>query len=102
MNKTEFVKDFNEFNNAVRNAGAELETRDVAMLYAVFRKDLRADRFNNYNASSSADDQMATEKQKSYLLNLAKAKNAKLTIDDVNKMTRQQASKAIDALLEVV
>ena len=99
MDKTEFVKDFNEFNDAVRKSGAELETRDVAMLYAVFRKDLRADRFSD---NSSGDNQMATEKQKSYLLNLAKAKNAKLTTDDVNKMTRQQASKAIDALLEVV
>jgi len=98
MDKTEFVKDFNEFNDAVRKSGAELETRDVAMLYAVFRKDLRADRFND---NSSGDNQMATEKQKSYLLNLAKAKNAKLTIDDVDKMTKEQASKAIDALLEV-
>ena len=100
MDKTEFVKDFNEFNDAVRKSGAKLETRDVAMLYAVFRKDLRADRFNDHN-NSSIDDQMATEKQKSYLLNLAKAKNAKLTIDDVDKMTKEQASKAIDALLEV-
>jgi len=100
MDKTEFVKDFNEFNDAVRKSGAKLETRDVAMLYAVFRKDLRADRFND-NTNSSTDNQMATEKQKSYLLNLAKAKNAKLTIDDINKMTRHQASRAIDALLEV-
>ena len=101
MDKTEFVKDFNEFNDAVRKSDVKLETRDVAMLYAVFRKDLRADRFND-NTNSSIDGHMATEKQKSYLLNLAKAKNAKLTIDDVNKMTKEQASKAIDALLEVV
>ncbi len=41
---------------------------------------------------------MATEKQKNYLLNLAKAKGAKLTESDINNMIRKQASKAIDTL----
>lgn len=100
MDKTEFVKDFSEFNNEAKKTNIELETRDVAMLYAVYRKDLRADRFHNNNARSSADNQMATKKQKQYLLDLTKAKKAKLTEDDINKMTRQQASKAIDTLLE--
>ena len=69
------------------------------MLYAVYRKDLRADRFNNNRDNSSADKQIATEKQKNYLLNLVKAKGAKLTESDINNMTRKQASKAIDTLL---
>jgi hypothetical protein len=102
MDKTEFVKDFIEFNSEIQRTDSGLETGDITMLYAVYRKDIRANRLNNNNINSRADNQMATEKQKRYLMNLVKAKDAKLTEGDINKMTRQQASKAIDTLLEGV
>ena len=102
MDKTEFVKDFIEFNSEMKKNSADIETGDITMLYAIYRKDLRANRLNNNRFKSDVDGQMATEKQKRYLLNLAKAKNAKLTEEDITKMTRQQASKAIDTLLEGV
>lgn len=102
MDKTEFVKDFIEFNSEMKKNSSDIETGDITMLYAVYRKDLRANRLNNNGFKSDVDGQMATEKQKNYLLNLAKAKGAKLTEDDINKMTRQQASRAIDTLLEGV
>lgn len=101
MDKTEFVKDFIDFNSEIKKTNEELGTGDVAMLYAIYKKDQRANRLNS-NTRSNADGQMATEKQKCYLLTLAKAKGAKLTEGDINKMTRQQASKAIDTLLEGV
>ena len=102
MDKTEFVNDFIEFNSEMKKSSSDLETGDITMLYAVYRKDLRANRLTNNGFKSDPNEQMATEKQKRYLLNLAKAKKAKLTEDDINKMTRKQASKAIDTLLEGV
>ena len=99
MDKTEFVNDFIEFNSEIQRTDSGLENSDITMLYAVYRKDIRANRLNN-GVNPSTDKQMATEKQKRYLMNLAKTKGAKLTEDDINKMTRKQASKAIDTLLE--
>jgi hypothetical protein len=101
MDKTEFVRDFTEFNSEMKKNSSDLETGDITMLYAVYRKDLRASRLNNGHKHEQ-QEQMATEKQKRYLLKLAKTKGAKLTESDINKMTRQQASKAIDTLLEGV
>ena len=102
MDKTEFVKDFIEFNSEMKKNSSDLETGDITMLYAVYRKDLRANKLNNNSFKSNATEQMATDKQKQYLLNLAKAKKAKLSEEDINKMTRKQASKAIDVLLKGV
>lgn len=101
MDKTEFVRDFVEFNSEMQKNSSEVGVGDITMLYAVYRKDLRASRLNNGHKQDN-DEQMATEKQKRYLLKLAKTKKAKLTKDDISKMTRQQASKAIDTLLEGV
>ena len=102
MDKAEFVNDFIEFNSEMKKSSSDLETGDITMLYAVYRKDLRANKLNNNGSKSDLNEQMATEKQKLYLLKLAKAKKAKLAEEDINKMTRQQASKAIDTLLEGV
>jgi hypothetical protein len=99
MDKTEFVRDFIEFNSEMKKNSSDLETGDITMLYAVYRKDLRANRLNNGH-KQEPQEQTATEKQKRYLMNLAKTKGAKLTESDISKMTRQQASKAIDTLLE--
>ena len=74
MDKTEFVKDFIEFNSEMKKSSSDLETGDITMLYAVYRKDLRANNLNNNGFKSDPTEQMATEKQKRYLLNLAKAK----------------------------
>lgn len=99
MDKSEFVKDFIEFNSEIKTAISELGTGDIAMLYAIYKKDLRADRLNG-GGNAGTDKQKATDKQKHYLLTLAKAKGAKLTESDINKMTRKQASEAIEILLE--
>ena len=101
MDKAEFVKDFIEFHSEIKKGSAEIGTGDAAMLYAVYRKDIRANRLND-NAQPSLEEQKPTEKQKRYLLKLSKTRKAKLKEEDINKMTRQQASKAIDTLLEGV
>lgn len=40
MDKTEFVKDFIEFNSEIKKSITEIATGDAAMLYAVYRKDI--------------------------------------------------------------
>jgi adenine-specific DNA methylase len=99
MEKYEFVKDFSEFYKEIRRTRVNATAKEVTTLYAIYRKDLRANRLNNKNAKLNAGEQMTTEKQKNYLLDLAEEKGMRLTEQDVDKMTREQASKTIDALL---
>ena len=98
MDKSEFAKDFSDFFEEVRSR-IDATVEQATTLYAIYRKDLRADRLNNRNAESNADNKMATEKQKGYLLDLAEEKGLRLTQSDVDKMTKEQASRTINALL---
>jgi len=101
MDKTEFAKDFSEFSEEIKRTGVEAETRDVAVLYAVYRKDLRTDRLNK-NAESNGDPgkEPATDRQKQYLMDLAYKKGLCITQTELDRMTRERASKTIDTLLE--
>lgn len=99
MDKNEFVRDFIDFNSKVKNAISELATCDIAMLYAIYKKDLRAERLNCASKGGTESIE-ATDKQKRYLLKLATKRGAKLTESDVSKMTRKQASEVIETLLE--
>jgi len=114
MNKTEFVKDFSEFYAEIRKEGIEVAVKDIATLYAIYRKDLRTDRINGKknnaerncygpNDIQKPDDpgkEPATERQKHYLMDLAYKKGLCITQRELDKMTREQASRTIDALLE--
>jgi len=76
MEKEEFVKDFSEFFGEIKKEGVEASVQDIAMLYAIYRKDLRADRLNGSKANGTngkLDDpskEPATERQKHYLMDL--------------------------------
>lgn len=106
MDKSEFVKDFGEFFAEVKKEGIEATVRDVTTLYAIYRKDLRADRLNknindNYNKSNAdPGKEPATERQKRYLMDLAYKKGLCITQRELDRMTREEASKTIDTLLE--
>jgi len=103
MEKAEFVKDFSEFYAEVRKEGIEATVKEVANLYAIYRKDLRTDRLNDDNRSESNGDpckEPATERQKQYLMDLAYKKGFCITQIELDRMTREQASKTIDTLLE--
>ena len=114
MNTAEFVKEFGEFCAEFKRSGIDATTEDVATLYAIYRKDLRADRFNNKkngrksdraieNGNKSNEDpgkEPATERQKHYLMDLAYEKGLCITQKELDRMTREQASETIDTLLE--
>lgn len=77
--------------------------KDIAMLYAIYRKDLRADRLSSNNCSELDGDpgkEPATERQKRYLMDLAYEKGFCITLTELDRMTREQASKTINTLLE--
>jgi len=103
MDKDEFIKDFSGFYAELRKEGVDELLKDATMLYTIYRKDLRADRFNNRNGSNSRpsdqSNEPATEKQKQYLLDLAYEKGVCITQKQIDRMTREQASKTINALL---
>ena len=98
MDKTKFVKDFAEFYGEIRKEGVEATLTDIATLYAIYRKDLRAGRFNNCNESDS-DKEKATERQKQFLMDLAYKNGVCVTQKELDRMTREQASKTINTLL---
>jgi len=118
MNKTEFVKDFAEFFIEIEREGITTSLKDVTTLYAIYRKDFRAERLNNkansntgtngndcngINGSNKPNDpgkEPATERQKHYLMDLAYKKGLCMTQKELDRMTREQASKTIDTLLE--
>jgi len=101
MNKSEFARDFSDFYSEVQKAGVEITIRDVATLYAIYRKDLRTElmKGNKEIHIESNGGQPATEKQKEYLMDLAYKKGFCITQTELDKMTREQASKTINALL---
>ena len=109
MEKAEFVKDFAEFFIEIEREGITTSVKDIATLYAIYRKDLRADRINNKangncnginGKSNENSEEPATEKQKQYLMDLAYKKGLCITQRELDRMTREQASKTIDTLLE--
>ena len=101
MDKKEFVKDFSEFFTEIKKEGVEATIKDTATLYAIYRKDLRAYRMNN-NSELDGDPgkEPATERQKYYLMDLAYKKGFCITQTELDRMTREEASKTIDTLLE--
>jgi hypothetical protein len=101
MDKSEFAKDFSEFYSEVQKAGVEITVGDGATLYAVYRKDLRTKPINDREIKiESNGGQPATEKQKQFLMDLAYKKGFCITQTELDRMTREQASKTIDTLLE--
>lgn len=90
-----FVKDFWEFRFELARRGIDATTSDLVTLYAIYRKDLRAQRLNGNGSSNGS----ATERQKEYLRELAKDRGFRLTEPDIDKMTKEEASKAITTIL---
>jgi len=102
MDKSEFVRDFGVFFAEIKKEGIEATVNDVATLYAIYRKDLKANRINSNCNKSNSDPgkEPATERQKHYLMDLAYKKGLCITQRELDRMTREQASKIIDTLLE--
>lgn len=99
MDKAEFVKDFLEFFIEIRKDGITSSVQDIVTLYAVYKKDLRADRING-NKDTDPGKEPASERQKQYLMDLAYKKGLCITQTELDRMTREQASRTIDTLLE--
>jgi len=98
MEKDAFVKDFNEFYVEVKNIGLRIPVNNIAMLYAIYRKDLRTDRIND-KGFMNGNLQKPTDKQRQYLRDLADAHGYLVTDTMLDKMTREEASKEITRIL---
>jgi len=69
---------------------------DIATLYAIYRKDIRATRFLDAKANNQ---EKATEKQIQYIKDLAEKKGVDLPNKDLDNMTKEEVSKMIEELL---
>ena len=106
MEKAEFVRDFSDFYVELRKEGLESQA-NITTLYAIYRKDLRADKFNNkassnrFNKHKPVDPgkEAATERQKNFLMDLAYKNGVCITQKELDRMTREQTSKTINTLL---
>jgi len=98
MDRTEFVKDFGKFYAEVRKEEIEASLTDIATLYAIYRKDLRAGKFSNGNQTELGKEK-ATERQKQFLMDLAYKNGVCVTKEELDKMTREHASRTINTLL---
>jgi hypothetical protein len=97
MEKAEFAKDFGEFYAEIRKGGIEVELTEIATLYAIYRKDLRAGKFNNGNRTEPGKEK-ATERQKEFLIDLAYKNGVCITQKELDGMTREQARETNNTL----
>jgi len=96
MDKIEFINDFNGFYIEVKKEGIEASFIDVATLYAIYRKDIRATRFLDAKANNH---EKATEKQIKYIKNLAEKKGISIRKKELENLTKEEASTRIETLL---
>lgn len=69
---------------------------EITTLFAIYRKDLRAKKFNN---QSNLGKEKATERQRQFLMDLVYKNGVCITQKELDRMTRDQASKTINTLL---
>ena len=96
MDKNEFINDFNGFYMEVKKEGIEASFMDIATLYAIYRKDIRAIRFAN---SKYGKQEKATEKQIKYIKSLSEQKGKKIADAELKDLTKIEASKMIEDML---
>ncbi len=105
MDRKEFINNFNKFYLQMREENIDVTIQDATMLYAIYRKDLRTrmmngDKFtNNKTEEMPQGEQSATEKQKCYLMDLAYRNGVCITQRELERITKEQASKTMDVLL---
>jgi len=101
--KKEFVEEFKEFNDELQEAGIEATVEQAVNLFAIFRKDLRTERINgekdDIEVNSTTEGQQATEKQKHFLKRLADERGIDISEDELDSMTKHEASQRITDLL---
>jgi hypothetical protein len=107
MDRKEFVNNFKKFYLQMREADIGATIRDATTLYAIYRKDLRIRMMNGGESTNNKTgeetpwgEQPATDKQKHYLMDLAYRKGVCITQIELDRMTKEKASKTIDTLLE--
>jgi len=99
MDVKEFLAEFKEFCEEITSTGAEIKPEQAVSLYAIFRKDIRADSINNNKAIAKQGAKLATERQRKLIENLAKEKGIRISQEEMDSLSSRQASRLIDRLL---
>ncbi|MEM0328125.1 MAG: hypothetical protein QXU11_12460 [Thermoproteota archaeon] len=99
MEVKEFLTEFKRFCEEIANAGVEVKTEQVVSLFAIFRKDFRANNMNSNKAIAKQGARLATERQRKLIENLAKERGIRISQEEMDSLSSRQASKLIDRLL---
>ena len=100
MEMNEFVGDFECFYKAMNARAGKIENEHVVTLYAIYRKNKRAEKMNgNGNGYSNygnkpKQDQPATDKQVRAIESMAR--KGRIPTTDTKNLTKREASKILD------
>ena len=95
-----FLKEFGAFKQFAQKEQISIDGAETVNLFAIYRKDERSnDIMANKNSSLRMNgDQPATDKQKAYIRNIYEQNGIEHKVDDLQKLTKRQASEIIESL----
>ena len=94
----EFVGEFEAFHRAIRQKAGEMGDEQVVTLYAIFKKNGRAERLNGMNGYQKKDpNEPATDKQKAAIERFVK--QGRIPEVDLKTLTKREASVMIKGVL---
>ncbi|MGC9085776.1 MAG: hypothetical protein ACP5IT_06310 [Thermoproteota archaeon] len=101
MEAKEFLAEFKRFCEELRDTGIEVKDEQAINLFAIYRKDIRANNMNSKKIDNKAGEgaKLATEKQRKLIENLAKEKGLRISQEEMDSLSKKQASRLIDKLL---
>jgi hypothetical protein len=93
---TEFLEEYKTFKEKAQ--GHKLTNDEIQFLFAVYLKNLRENmRFQKGGLPDKKTETIpATDKQKSYIKDIYQAKNIPFTEEQINGLTKQEASQLIN------
>lgn len=100
-----FLKEYNTFKQYADQQNITTSEAETTQLFAIFRKDERTNRImemrngsNKENKTTDNGEQPATEKQKTYVKNIYEQNGISYNEEEMQKLTKNQASEIINSL----
>ena len=99
MDVKEFLAEFKRFCEELRDMGIEAKDEQATNLFAIYRKDIRANNMNSDKAVARQGARLATQRQRELIENLARERGLRIPQEEMDSLSSRQASKLIDRLL---
>ncbi len=94
-----FIKEYGTFKQFAVEQKITNNEPETIQLFAIFRKDERTNEImERTNGSNKNGEAAATEKQKSYIRSIYTQKGMEFKEEDMDKLTKKEASRIINSL----